>query len=107
MKRQHLELVGLLVTHSTHYKAYHIDYVYRMRISGILEGAAIQKGFDWLLHCPFQEILLALQTAYAPVLQRQWTHTTERVTRVLMALRNDLDPHAVSCGEGWALDYER
>lgn len=107
MRRRYLELVGLLTTHSEYIGTYHIDYIYKLCVGGSLEGTAIQKGFDWPLSSPFKEILISLQNAYAPALQRQWTHKTPRTTCVLMALRNDIEPSILEGSVEWALDYER
>ena len=107
VKRKYLELVGLLVTNSTKVDTYHIDYVYKWKVGGNLEGTAVQKGFDFRLHTTFQEIVAALQNAYAPAIQRQWTHQTPRMKRVFMALCVGVGPAIFDDGAPWELDYER
>lgn len=107
MSKRHLELVGILVVNARTVKKYHIDYLYKIDIGGDLVGRAIQKGFDWSLHCPFWEIVLDLSNAYAPVIDKQWTRRDETKLEVLLSFKHGQTPGNVGMGTGWKLDCER
>lgn len=107
VKKKHLELVGLLVVHARTVGKYHIDYLYKIDIDGELTGRAIQKGFDWALHLPFWEIVLALGDAYAPVLDKRWTRRTDVAVEVLLSFKRGQTPSSVGMGCDWVLDCER
>lgn len=107
MKRQHLELIGLLATKSELISTYHIDYIYKVKVGDSLEGTMIQKGFDFDLYIPFQEIVRHLSSAYAPALQRVWTNAGPKAVRVLMSLHPDLKTDNLSIDGKWVLNCER
>lgn len=106
MNRGYLELVGLLVTNSTKVDTYHIDYVYKWKVGGNLEGTVIQKGFDFNLHIPFTEIVRHLSAAYAPALQKRWTLRDSRVVQVFMSLHPGFEPIDAGKWGRWELDCE-
>ena len=106
MTRQYLELIGLLATKSEIISTYHIDYVYRLSVGGALEGMVYQKGFDFNLHIPFQEIVRHLASAYAPALQKQWSQQTETSWSVLLALHPEITPLGLGKLGKWKVDCE-
>lgn len=106
VKRQHLELVGLLVGRSLKVETYHIDYIYKWELAGFLEGTALQRGFDFRLHIPFEDICLALCDAYASAMQQKWVEKNCRWSRMFLSLRYQLGPADVGITGNWTLESE-